>query len=134
MKELAVYFAKVITQSKDHNKYAVSRKKKIDNHIDDGVFISTTCRDAKGYCIYGYRSVHYVMYEAARGAYEKARIINQPFEEEQDILMHAPTVMRVSKQFLCASSAEIDLSLKKEQLIFKIRDVEQEVFQAKDKL
>lgn len=84
--------------------------------------------DARGHRIYGSRFVDYVKLEGTPGAYEKSRFIIQGFDDEQDLLTHAPKVMRASQRLLI-SIAPCDKKLK-----IKTRDVDQAFAQAKSKL
>lgn len=90
--------------------------------------------EAKEYRIYGSRFVDYVKNEGTPDAYDKFRFIIQGFDDEQDLLTHAPTVMRASQRLFCACASEENRSLKQEELIVKNRDVNQTFSQAKSTL
>ena len=128
LEELVAYSAKMIPQSKDHKKYAASRKKEIDGLIDRGVFVPATVSDARGHRIYGTRFVDYVKNEGTPEAFEKSRFVAQAFNDEIEFMTHAPTVMRASQRMLPAIAASDD------DLDVKNRDVDQAFAQAQSKL
>lgn len=126
--ELVAFTAKMIPRSKDHTKYADSRKKEIDGLINRSIFIPVSIKDARGYRMYGSRFVEYVNHEGTPNAFEKSCFVAMAFNDEIEFMTHAPTVLRASQRMLNSNSAS-DGKLKA-----KSHDINQAFTQAKMKL